>query len=127
MSGCFSPGQAYVACSRGRSAATMQIENFHENQIITSEVVKEFYTALKNGEEYQAETWDKTLDKYEEKERLRKELERKYRNEKCKVCGGPCIALMVGDRQKKNFGRFFVRCRGTYNKGHTFIWVDIKK
>lgn len=109
----------------------MYIENFHENQIMTSEIVKEFYTALKNGEEYQAETWAKTLDKYEEanysKERLKKELERKYRDEKCSICGGPCIVLMVVDRKKKNFGRFFVRCRGTY-KGHTFFWTDdVKK
>ena len=112
----------------------MHIENFHENQIKTSEIVKKFYTALAKGEEYRAETWAKTLDKHEEdnyaKERLKKEIERKYRDEKCKLCNGLCIVQVVRDQSKKNFGRLYVRCRDTYSQGHTFDWVseaDLKK
>ena len=30
LDGCFAPGQAYVACSRGRSADTMCVEGFSE-------------------------------------------------------------------------------------------------
>ena len=112
----------------------MHIENFHENQIKTSEIVTEFYAALAKGEEYRAETWAKTLDKHEEdnyaKERLKKEIERKYRDEKCKLCNGLCIVQVVRDQTKKNFGRLYVRCRDTYSQGHTFDWVseaDLKK
>mmetsp|Transcript_1256 Transcript_1256/g.3585 ORF Transcript_1256/g.3585 Transcript_1256/m.3585 type:complete len:760 (+) Transcript_1256:3-2282(+) len=128
LSGCFSPGQAYVACSRGRSAATMQIENLHENQIITSEIVKEFYDALSRGVEYQATTWADTLDQYEEenhaKERLKKVLEREYRNKKCRLCAGPCDIHMVMKKTSGNFGRWYVKCGKEYGNGHTFDWIS---
>lgn len=108
----------------------MHIENFHENQIKTSEIVKKFYTALAKGEEYRAETWAEKLDDNYAKERLKKEIERKYRDQRCRRCNGLCIVQMVRDEGKKNFGRLYVRCRDTYGQGHFFDWVseaDIKK
>ena len=127
LSGCFSPGQAYVACSRGRSAATMQIENFHENQIITSEVVKEFYDALSRKVEYRAKTWAEHSDKDEETNQIKrfreKVMKREYGNRRCRLCSGPCDVKMVMKETSGNFGKWYVRCSSEYGKGHTFDFV----
>jgi len=106
----------------------MQIVNFDENQIKTSEVVKEFYGALSRGVEYQATTWADTLDRYEEvshrEKRLRKVMEREHSSKVCRQCAGPCVVQIVTKETSGNFGKWYVRCRSEYGNGHTFDWVQ---
>ena len=105
----------------------MQIENFHENQIITSEVVKEFYDALSRNVEYRAETWaerlDKDLETKNKKKHQEKVMKREYGNRRCRLCSGPCEVKMVVKESSGNFGRWYVRCSSEYGKGHTFDFV----
>ena len=105
----------------------MQIDNFHENQIITSEVVKEFYDALSRNVEYQAKTWAEHLDEDDEtksKEKHKeKVMQREYGNRRCRLCSGPCAVKMVMKETSGNFGKWYVRCSSDYGKGHTFDFV----
>ena len=112
---CFAPGQAYVACSRGTSAASMHIENFSEQEIKTSGVVKEFYESLGNGTEkvFRPPTW---LDL--------EEMEESCRNETCKKCKVACIVRQV-TKSTKNHGKWYVKCPNQKERdGHTWHWVD---
>ena len=105
----------------------MQIENFHENQIITSEVVKKFYEALSRNVEYRAETWAERLDKDEEtkskKKRQEKVMKREYGYRKCRLCSAPCVVNMVMNETGGNFGKWYVKCSSKYGNGHTFDFV----
>lgn len=112
LKSCFAPGQAYVACSRGTSAASMHIENFNEREIKTSEVVRDFYEALRNGTEkaFRPLTW---LD-----------LEEACRKLPCRKCGSACIALQV-TKTGTNQGKWFVKCPDQERRsdGHTWNWI----
>lgn len=105
----------------------MQIENFHENQIITSEVVKEFYDALSRNVEYRAETWAERSDKEEETNQMKKcrekVMKREYGDRRCRLCSGPCEVKVVVKESSGNFGKWYVRCSSEYGKGHTFDFV----
>ena len=107
---CFVPGQAYVACSRGTSAASMHIENFSEREIKTSGVVKDFYEALGNGTEksFSPPTW----------------LDLEEQTHACKMCGGACIARQVSNGGR-NDGKWYVKCPDQRDRsdGHTWNWV----
>ena len=106
----------------------MQIENFHEKQIITSEVVKDFYAALSRGGEYQATTWADTLDQHQEanqrKKRLMKVMEREHGNKRCRLCGSLCEVKLATKATSGNFGKWYVKCSKEYGQGHTFDWVS---
>eukprot|EP00550_Attheya_septentrionalis_P011846 CAMPEP_0198305704 /NCGR_PEP_ID=MMETSP1449-20131203/58040_1 /TAXON_ID=420275 /ORGANISM="Attheya septentrionalis, Strain CCMP2084" /LENGTH=711 /DNA_ID=CAMNT_0044008241 /DNA_START=1 /DNA_END=2138 /DNA_ORIENTATION=- len=65
LTGCFSDGQAYVACSRGRSVDTMMVENFSEGEIKSNEIVKRFYRALHGDLQYSPPTWCDSLAHFE--------------------------------------------------------------
>ncbi len=58
LRGCFENGQAYVACSRGRSLNSMEVENFNVQEIKTSENVKAFYKSLRETRCRNAKTKD---------------------------------------------------------------------
>lgn len=49
LKGCFAAGQAYVALSRATSFETLRVRNFNKRCVITSPVVKRFYSQLENG------------------------------------------------------------------------------
>ena len=44
--GCFNPGQAYVAISRGRNIKNLYIKNFNKDTVIVDPKVVEFYKKL---------------------------------------------------------------------------------
>lgn len=46
LAGCFAPGQAYVAISRGTSLDTLRVRNFSKRAVITSQKVVEFHEKL---------------------------------------------------------------------------------
>jgi hypothetical protein len=48
LAGCFTAGQAYVALSRARSMAGLQIRNFSPHHVLTNPLVDVFYQALAN-------------------------------------------------------------------------------
>ena len=50
LKGCFTAGQAYVALSRARGKAGLQIRNFDRKCIMTDPLVEEFYKVLEDPE-----------------------------------------------------------------------------
>jgi hypothetical protein len=123
LKGCFAPGQAYVACSRGRSLKSMTVVNFDPNEIKTSKKVQKFYKSLNTDAPY-SQTWSDTIaefDKYQkDKHQLKKRMEEQYMNEVCRepTCFAPCVV----NQAKKN-GRWFIACSAVY--GHFFQWVPV--
>ena len=49
LAGCFSPGQAYVALSRAKSSAGLQVVNFSQGTVRTSRLAIGFHDALTEG------------------------------------------------------------------------------
>ena len=49
LSGCFAPGQAYVALSRARSAAGLQVTGFGDGAVLTDPAAVRFHDALSAG------------------------------------------------------------------------------
>jgi hypothetical protein len=125
LDGCFSPGQAYVACSRGRSASTMQIENFRKELIQVSKDVKRFYSALKRGK-HDATCWADTLEGYNNTahrhQKLEEVMERKH-GKRCGACNAPCSVKIVTKETSKHKGKWLVRCTNGYGGGHAFDFV----
>jgi len=128
LGGCFSPGQAYVACSRGRSTATMHIENFSESQILTSDAVKTFYSSLARGEEWEGTTWADSLGDYSnmchQKVRMQHLMTRKFGSRICRLCNSPCVVKMITSDKNGNRGKWYVKCRNGYGSGHCFEILD---
>ena len=123
---CFAPGQAYVACSRGRSTDSMTIDNFNLHEVKTSDTVKRFYDCLKKGKIYSESLWSDNLDKFDEQ--VRKEFADKlqlfesYKHKKC-VCGSSLEIRKVQTNRSGNIGKWSVRCSKEYGKSHTFDFV----
>ena len=119
LSACFAAGQAYVACSRGRGTDSMQVLNFLEENIKTSELVKSFFAHQRgdNGA-WRPPTWAEMLDEA----RL---LEEKYQGQKCQRagCNGICVVKQVKNNGV-NRGRWYLICEKEYLNGHTWEWLD---
>ena len=131
LDGCFAPGQAYVACSRGRSAETMCVDNFSEERIITSDLVKEFYASLKNGTEFTAPTWTVALEDAKTEEDIKQILMKRYESKRCKRCQSVCKVYKV-KKEGKNEGKWVAQCKenldsfcetGVSEHGHTFDYL----
>ena len=126
LSACFAAGQAYVACSRGRGTDSMQVLNFSEEKIITSELVKSFLAHLR-GEDgaWRPPTWAEMLDEAKRSEQVRKLLEEKHQGQKCQRagCHGTCLVKQVKN-DGKNHGRWYLICEKEYRNGHTYEWLD---
>jgi hypothetical protein len=123
LTGCFSAGQAYVACSRGRSTTTMVVDDFSEDCIITSDIVKSFYNSLRDGTEFKPpSSWFSPLETEEI-------MAKQYGDEKCSKCGSVCVVYKV-KKQSSNHGRWTVQCKTTYRvgletrPGHRFDFVS---
>jgi hypothetical protein len=109
LTGCFSAGQAYVACSRGRSTTTMVVDDFSEDCVITSDIVKKFYSSLRDGTEFKPPSWFSHLEKEEM-------MAKQYGGEKCSKCGSVCVMYKV-KKQGPNHGKWVVQCKTTYGVG----------
>lgn len=125
---CFAPGQAYVACSRGRSLSTMTVQNFKPYEIKTSKTVKEFYKLLLSDKPY-SRVWSDTIaefDKFVDDEcTLNKRMEQRYADAVCHLCSMPCVVRKVHSNRNDNCGKWYIRCSETYSNGHTFEFVPI--
>ena len=106
LSKCFTEGQAYVACSRGRSAATMVVEGFSEDRIMTSDHAKQFYASLKDGKGYNPPTWEVVLQTEER-------MKTQYGGEKCKMCQGVCTVRLI--KSGKYRGKWAVQCQKSFD------------
>lgn len=131
LDGCFAPGQAYVACSRGRSAETMVVESFSERGIITSDLVKDFYSALKSGISFEPPTWIAALENAKNEPAIKKKLTEQYCQDKCRRCSGPCSVRKIRT-PGANQGKWVLQCDKNYNmfreigrseKDHTYRYV----
>eukprot|EP00578_Thalassiosira_sp_NH16_P025797 CAMPEP_0181085794 /NCGR_PEP_ID=MMETSP1071-20121207/5412_1 /TAXON_ID=35127 /ORGANISM="Thalassiosira sp., Strain NH16" /LENGTH=944 /DNA_ID=CAMNT_0023167605 /DNA_START=1750 /DNA_END=4584 /DNA_ORIENTATION=- len=131
LDGCFAPGQAYVACSRGRSAETMAVENFCEERIITSDLVKGFYTSLKDRTVFQPPTWATVLVDVKNGADMRERMTNIYVDERCRKCGSSCVVYQV-KKNGINKDKWVLQCRakldalrngGATEYGHRFEFV----
>jgi len=123
LKGCFSPGQAYVAMSRGKNWNSMTVEGFNLNQIQTSKKVQDFYQVLENTQEggysnYHGACWSDSIaafdEKFSNKKKLMRHFNEKYANEKCSVCGANCSVKIAKNNCNGNRGRFYLFCSSDY-------------
>mmetsp|Transcript_4059 Transcript_4059/g.7849 ORF Transcript_4059/g.7849 Transcript_4059/m.7849 type:complete len:147 (+) Transcript_4059:634-1074(+) len=131
LDGCFAPGQAYVACSRGRSAELMMVERFSEDKIITSDIVKQFYSSLKSKIEFRPPTWAVILENAKKEPEIKERMVAKYGGEKCWKCQSVCTVYQVKSRGK-NHRKWVVQCKASHEKfmservsefGHAYRYV----
>ena len=124
---CFTWGQAYVACSRGRSLDSMQIVNFDVNKVKTNEEVKKFYKAQKNGTPYTTK-WADTIKEFDQKVedniKIKAAMKEKYENWSCRKCNKICKMCVVKSNINGNQGKWYIRCPDVYGGGHTFKFVQ---
>jgi len=113
LSNCFADGQAYVACSRGKSITSMSVKNFRPTEIKTSKKVRVFYEAVKNGKPYTGGTWSDTIAAFDEgaKKDIEKQKEMKLRYtgaRDCKKCGSECTLGLA--QTGSNRGKYYLSC-----------------
>jgi len=127
LADCFAPGQAYVACSRGRSVTSMYVTNFSCHEIKTSDLVKRFYASLHDDRQCSMPKWIDSItdfDKAVELERQKKDVMiKKYGGDRCKKCRGEMIVDIVKSDKSGNLGKCYQRCKETYREGHTFNFL----
>jgi len=122
LDGCFAPGQAYVACSRGRSTDAMVVESFSEERIITSDLVKGFYSSLKDGSKFTPPTWAVVLESAQDESQIQKMMTKRFGSEKCQKCNSICVVYSVKNNGS-NHGRWVVQCKAAYSNGHKYSFV----
>ena len=123
---CFAEGQAYVACSRGRSLQSMTVENFDICEIKTSDKAKRFYETMHDPNGYDLPLWSETISEFDEAQRQQIDLQNKYRNKRCNKCDSICVVRQVKKHNRKgNIDRWYICCSKAY--GHFFQFLDLKK
>ena len=126
LQNCFSNGQAYVACSRGRGVDSMVLENFNLREIKTSKEAKDFYNSLKHNI-ISYPMWSDHLKESDGSRRFQRELEhemkRMHSNVTCNLCGSPCYVNMIKHNRGGNLGKWYVQCKSQYKDGHTWKFV----
>jgi len=111
LDGCFAPGQAYVACSRGRSAESMTVDKWEESRIITSDLVKEFYASLHDtAATFKPPTWSVMLEDAKKEEQIKEIMNQRFGNKVCKKCGSGCVVYKI-KKKGVNQGRWVVQCK----------------
>lgn len=128
LKNCFADGQAYVACSRGRSLDTMTVQNFKASEMKTSVKVKEFYRLVAEGRIYPT-TWADTIAEFDKKARQRVQnildMKQTHSGKKCNLCGKICDVKEVQCNMNNNRGRWYWICPDLENRnGHHFEWIE---
>jgi hypothetical protein len=90
----------------------MVVDDFSEDCVITSDLVKNFYSSLKDGTEFKAPSWFSLLELEMEKQIM----EKQYAGQKCSKCGSVCVVYKV-KKQGPNHGKWVVQCKTTYGVG----------
>ena len=128
LKNCFSVGQAYVACSRGRSLDSMEVENFSRHEVRASEKVKRFYSEVHENEGLTMPVWSETIDGFdrdvEKKHQVKLYFNRKYSDERCGKCGGICVVRQVKTTASGNKGKWFIKCEEVYRNGHRWSFLN---
>lgn len=88
----------------------MMVENFSEERIITSDLVKGFYSSLKNGNEFQPPTWADALENIQHIAQIQSMMAMRYKSERCRRCSSTCIVFNV-KKQGPTHGRWVVQCK----------------
>jgi len=111
LDGCFAPGQAYVACSRGRSVESMTVDKWEESRIITSDLVKEFYASLHDTTPtFKPPTWSVMLEDAKKEEQIKEIMNQRFGNRVCNKCGSKCVVYKI-KKKGVNQGRWVVQCK----------------
>lgn len=125
LSDCFADGQAYVACSRGRSLDSMHVVKFKPSAVKTSKKVVKFYELLGRGKIY-TQTWADTIDEFDrgmrEQMEKKQEMQEAYKHSNCDLCGQTCVVRKIHSSKNNNQGKWFLSCpvgRGV-GSGHTW-------
>lgn len=126
---CFSDGQAYVACSRGKCIKSMTVKHFKPSEVKTSKKVTAFYEAVNNGKPYTGAIWSDTIAAFDKgaKQDMEKQNEMKLRHlgaRDCKKCGSKCI---LGLAKAGNYrGKYYLSCPNQRygDRGHTWELVS---
>jgi hypothetical protein len=87
----------------------MVVDDFSEDSVITSGLVKQFYSSLKDGTEFKAPSWFSLL----ETEQI---MAKQYADQRCSKCGSGCVVYKV-KKQGPNHGKWVVQCKTTYGVG----------
>eukprot|EP00979_Chaetoceros_neogracilis_P011119 scaffold2695_cov256-Chaetoceros_neogracile.AAC.1 len=123
---CFSVGQAYVACSRGKSLKAMTVENFNHYEIKTSKKVQQFY---KSGNASYPFTWSDTIAEFDKLVRdentLEERMRKRYKSKVCKLCRLHCVVRQVHSNRSGNYGKWYIKCPENYLNGHTYEFVPV--
>ena len=121
---CFACGQAYVACSRGRSLDSMYVKNFRSNEVKVSEEVQNFYESLGKNKSYTT-TWADKIKEFDQtvirNRMMKQQMEELYQDKRCCLCHEFCVVRQVS-RNTSNKGRWFYKCPDVYGERHTFEW-----
>ncbi|EJK52451.1 hypothetical protein THAOC_28266, partial [Thalassiosira oceanica] len=129
LSDCFDPGQAYVACSRGRGTDSMQVLNLSEEKIVTSEFVKSFFAHIRgdNGAG-KPPTWSEMLDEAKRAEQVTKLMEERHGGQKCqrRGCQGMCAVKRVKNNGK-NHGRWYLQNSSPKQKDEDSSSADVQR
>lgn len=125
LKGCFENGQAYVACSRGKSLESMEVANFDIDEIRTSAKVKEFYQSLNRSSKPYTTTWADSISAFDTMRKQKKDMKRRYKHKRCQLCGALCRVHQV-KKKNQNEGRFFVSCTNNNHgeRNHHFEWIS---
>ena len=133
LEGCFARGQAYVACSRGRSAETMTVDGWREDRVMTSDIVKEFYSSIQNKTNFKPPTWAIVLEDAKREDQIKELLKIRYcDNKTCQKCPSGLIVRKVKSGPNKD--KWLLQCVAQFNLfreqghaacewGHTFDYV----
>ncbi len=129
LEGCFAPGQAYVACSRGKTVNSMTVINFKPVVIFASSKVQRFYKALHEDVPYNPAIWADTVADHDQQAKNQRDLKNqmliKYGNFPCKLCKQICDLRQVTHDRNGNLGKWYIQCPSVYKNGHTWHFVPV--
>jgi hypothetical protein len=100
----------------------MVVDSFSEESIITSDLVKRFYSSMKDGSEFTPPTWAVVLENAKEESQIQKMMTKRFGSEKCQKCNSMCLVYNVKN-YGSNHGRWVVQCKAAYRSGHQFKFV----
>ena len=125
LNDCFACGQAYVACSRGRSLKTMYVKNFDVSKVKVNKEVNKFYKSLEENVPYTT-TWRDTIEEFDQRvehnRKVKGVMEKLYKEQRC-LCGEQCVVRKVISNEHGNRGKWYIRCLVGKGPEHLFEFV----
>ena len=113
----------------------MSVENFSEDRIITSDLVKQFYSSLKGTAAFKPPTWSAVLEEAKETAKndaeIKQRMVKQYEAKRCHLCRSECVVYKVKS-QGRNHGKWVVQCKVNFDafrrdrtseRGHYYQFV----